>query len=207
MSWLRHCDARPLNVVFAAGRLENPTPQRCRAGGGGDDRGSPSGWPGELTPPPPTHTHLVFVCSGWRPVYLAVHFLFARWRWVMGIRVFHSRGCQIKCLQWPLDRQRLSKTISGVKLKCQVYFFLFLSWKLYESVPVCLEAKRAWISWKVLQGGSLAWHWLSVSDICTRNYFDFWLYPAVISRGVQKISYSTFCLQPPAETLGVLCCF
>lgn len=36
--------------MFAAGRLENPTPQRCRAGGGGDDRGSPSGRPGELTP-------------------------------------------------------------------------------------------------------------------------------------------------------------
>lgn len=35
-------------TVFAAGRLEDPTPQRCGAGGGGDRRGPQSGRPGEV---------------------------------------------------------------------------------------------------------------------------------------------------------------
>lgn len=35
-------------TLFSAGCLEDPTPQRCRAGGGGYNRGPQSGWPGEM---------------------------------------------------------------------------------------------------------------------------------------------------------------
>lgn len=112
-------------TLCAAGCLEDPTPQRCRAGGGGYDRGPQSGRPGEMAAPSVYRSVSEWVTGSPRVcvcVCMCGKGLLSPFQNPLPA---HHEAAQIRCLQgerpWWIQQLFLTNN-SFVKLKCHISF-------------------------------------------------------------------------------------